>query len=156
MAEYRSVHTRALANSLLRRERRNNRGRIQTSSAGEVRPQNISFVTMSSSSYSRLSQVSLPGIKRLKVENSSPVTKGYNWRDEPFSDFECKLGEKVYKLHRIILATGPHSARYFAAVLNEQHPFKEATFRKGDLTELLPPACWPYFETFWTSCTCRI
>lgn len=84
----------------------------------------------------------------MKVENSAPVTKGYNWRDEPFSDFECKLGEKVYKLHRIILATGPHSARYFAAVLNEQHPFKEATFRKGDLTELLPAACWPYFETF--------
>lgn len=104
-------------------------------------------VAMSSSSYSRLSQVTFPGIKRLKIDNA-PITKGYNWRDEPFSDFECKLGDKIYKLHRIILATGPRSARYFAAVLNEQHPFKEATYRKGDLTELLPPACWPYFEIF--------
>jgi len=92
------------------------------------------------------SGIMLPGAKRLKVEPCSSM--GFSWREEGFSDFDCKLGERTYKLHRVILATGPRSARYFKAILNEAHPFKESTHRKSDLSELLPQACWSYFEMF--------
>lgn len=74
--------------------------------------------------------------------------RGYEWRTLKFSDFECVVGNRTFELHRVIIGTGSRSAKFFSAITNEEHTFKELKERRMDLTELLPEKCWPYFETF--------
>lgn len=65
------------------------------------------------------------------------------WRcKSPFSDWTLCLGtEKEYKVHRLVLGTGPRSSAFFARAFASE-AFGSAAASRTDLSTLLPKQCW--------------
>lgn len=67
-----------------------------------------------------------------------------SWRGgEHHSDWTLALGAEEYKIHKVIVATGPRASAFLAASFREHCGGKSA---RTDLTELVPRPCWPHLE----------
>ncbi|CAE8717896.1 unnamed protein product, partial [Polarella glacialis] len=63
-----------------------------------------------------------------------------DWRSGEFSDWECQLADRSFKLHRHVLAGGSRASGFFQAAFREEYKASST-----DLSELLPSGCQEYF-----------
>jgi len=64
-----------------------------------------------------------------------------DWREGAFSDWQCLLDTKAYKVHRLVLGSGSRCSQFFRAAFNETY---EAS--STDITALIPRPCHGCFE----------
>lgn len=65
-----------------------------------------------------------------------------SWRTGEHSDWTLVLGTDEFKIHKVIVATGPRASAFLAAAFREHCGKRHST----DLTDLMPRPCWPFFH----------
>jgi len=68
--------------------------------------------------------------------------ESFHWRDGKYADWEVKLGDRTYSLHRVLLANGPRSCAFFSGACNAHF----ASPSSSDLSGVLPDRCHQHFE----------
>ncbi|CAE8599317.1 unnamed protein product, partial [Polarella glacialis] len=66
-----------------------------------------------------------------------------SWRSGEHSDWTLALGDQVFKVHKVIVATGERASAFLAAAFRKHLGESD---ERTDLTSLIPKHCWPYFE----------
>lgn len=64
------------------------------------------------------------------------------WRGSEHTDWELLLGNEVYRIHKVIVATGEHASHFLAGAFRKHCGNRDST----DLTGLIPQRCWQHFE----------
>lgn len=66
-----------------------------------------------------------------------------SWQSGEHSDWTLNLGDKEYRVHKVIVATGERASSFLAAAFRK-HVGDSA--ERTDLTSLIPKPCWSHFE----------
>lgn len=63
------------------------------------------------------------------------------WRDGKYSDWECRLGEETFRLHKVVLGAERRGSRFFAGAFNDGYDAAGT-----DLAQLLPEPCHAHIQ----------